>query len=332
MTKPVDVEPDLDGSENVLLAPVRGPEIRRNLDPEFFTKRPGVFLVKFTVAVLIIVAAWVWVALQPNVLSIAVSVIVIGLMYAHLVELQHECLHEHAFRSRALNRVFGFIAGLPMLSSYWHYKYEHLRHHAFLGTPQNQEFFNYQFHRLNSPLGFIRGAYNVARYGEVIKDIGRGLVGRTNPRVAKPAAAKRIRTEYQLFVVFIVAAVVWSVLAGSPYLIWVWLLPTLLVAEPTHFMIELPEHYGLNTQTDPNVLSNTRSIRASRLGHWFTNGNDLHTAHHFHQGVPMVNVPRLHEVIKDKIETFDPSFPHFYKGVVSGDIRFQGDDKTCMTR
>jgi fatty acid desaturase len=110
------------------------------------------------------------------------------------------------------------------------------------------------------------------------------------------------------------------------------LLPTLLVAEPTHFMIELPEHYGLNTQTDANVLSNTRSIRGGRLGHWFTNGNDLHTAHHFHQGVPMVNVPKLHEVIKDKIETFDPSFSHFYKGVVTGEIRFQGDDKTCMTR
>lgn len=332
MTNQVDVEPDLDGSENVLLAPVRGPEIRRSLDPELFQKRPAVFLAKFTVAVLIIAAAWTWVATQPSVLSIAVSVIVIGLMYAHLVELQHECLHEHAFRSRSLNRFFGFIAGLPMLSSYWHYKYEHLRHHAFLGTNMNQEFFNYQFHRLDSPLGFVRGAYNLGRYGAITKDIGRSLIGRTNPRVTKTAAAKRIRTEYQLMVAFIVAAVVWSVVAGSPYLIWVWLLPTLLVAEPTHFLIELPEHYGLNTQTDANVLSNTRSIHGGRFGHWFTNGNDLHTAHHFHQGVPMVNVPHLHDVIKDRIETFDPSFGSFYRGVVTGEIRFQGDDKTCMTR
>ena len=49
-----------------------------------------------------------------------------------------------------------------MFSSYSHYKYDHLRHHAFLGTPQNREFFNYQFHNLDSPLGFVIGAYNPA--------------------------------------------------------------------------------------------------------------------------------------------------------------------------
>ncbi|GAV45786.1 hypothetical protein Saa2_08778 [Streptomyces acidiscabies] len=32
-----------------------------------------------------------------------------------------------------------------LLSSFWHYKHDHLRHHAFLGTPDNREFFNYRF-------------------------------------------------------------------------------------------------------------------------------------------------------------------------------------------
>ena len=80
------------------------------------------------------------------------------------------------------------------------------------------------------------------------------------------------------------------------------------------------------------MLSNTRSVRASRFGHWFTNGNDLHTAHHFHQGVPMVNVPRLHEVIKAGSKPLTRRSCSFYRGVVTGEIRFQGDDKTCMTR
>jgi fatty acid desaturase len=332
MQSPSELEPDLDGSTNVLLAPVPGPETRRDLGPEYFQKHPVVFVVKFAVAILLIAAGWAWVAIQPSVLSVVVTIITNGLLYAHLVELQHECLHEHAFRSRALNRLFGFVSGLPMFSSYSHYKYDHLRHHAFLGTPQNREFFNYQFHNLDSPVGFVLGAYNLGRYTNLLRDLGRSLVGRTNPNVTKTVAARRIRTEYQAFLVIFAVAIAASIATQSLYLVWVWLLPTVLVAEPTHFLIELPEHYGLNTQTDPNVLSNTRSIRASKFGHWFTNGNDLHTAHHFHQGVPMVNVPKLHEVIKTRIGTYDPSFVSFYSGVVKGKIRFQGDDKTCMTR
>ena len=327
-----EIEPDLDGSTNVLLAPVPGPETRRDLGPEYFQKHPAVFVAKFAVAVVLIAAGWTWVALQPGVLSVVVTIITNGLMYAHLVELQHECLHEHAFRSRALNRLFGFVSGVPMFSSYSHYKYDHLRHHAFLGTPQNREFFNYQFHNLDSPVGFVLGAYNLGRYTNLVRDLGRSLIGRTNPNVTKTVAARRIRTEYQAFLVIFAVAIAASIATQSLFLVWVWLLPTVLVAEPTHFLIELPEHYGLNTQTDPNVLTNTRSVRASKFGHWFTNGNDLHTAHHFHQGVPMVNVPKLHEVIKTRIDTFDPSFVSFYSRVVKGEIRFQGDDKTCMTR
>ena len=150
-----ELEPDLDGSTNVLLAPVPGPETRRDLDPEYFHKRPAVFVAKFAFALVLIAAGWLWVALQTTVVSVVVTVLTTGLMYAHLVELQHECLHEHAFRSRTLNRLFGFMCGVPMFSSYSHYKYDHLRHHAFLGTPQNREFFNYQFHNLDSPIGFI---------------------------------------------------------------------------------------------------------------------------------------------------------------------------------
>ena len=44
-------ELDLDGSTGVLLAPVPGPETRRDLGPEYFQKRPAVFVAKFAVAV-----------------------------------------------------------------------------------------------------------------------------------------------------------------------------------------------------------------------------------------------------------------------------------------
>lgn len=321
-----------DGSTDVLLAPVRGVDARRDLPPELFAKRPGRFTAKFLFAAAAITGLWFVVAELHRWPLTVVAVVLLGLLYAHLVELQHECLHEHAYRRRWLNRAVGFLCGVPMLSSYWHYKYEHLRHHAYLGTAQNQEFFNYRFHDLDKPLGFLRGCFHLGRYLDVGRDLGRSVTGRLNPRVTKTVAARKIRQEYVAFAVILAGAVAASVLLHTYLLLLVWVLPTLLVAEPTHFLIELPEHFGLNTQTDPNVLTNTRTVRATRLGSWFTNGNDLHTAHHFHQGVPMAQVPRLHALIADRVGTVDRSYPAFYRKVVSGELRYVDLDDTCMTR
>ncbi len=326
------VEPELDGSTSVLLAPVKGKDERRTLPQDLFVKKPMVFTAKVVLAFVLVAATWTAVVTHPTWWVIVPSVIVNGLLYAHLVELQHECLHEHAYTQRWLNRLVGFISGVPMLSSYWHYKHDHLRHHAFLGMPQNREFFNYRFEKLGTFPGFVRGAYHLGRYLDVLVETVRSLVGLTNSKVTKSVAAKKIRTEYQGFAVVIAAAVVFSVLAQSYLLLWVWILPMLLVAEPTHFLIEMPEHYGLNTQSNPDVLSNTRTIIAGRFAQWFTNGNDVHTAHHFHQGVPMVNVRALHGLIEGRIQTVAPSYWSFYKGVFTGRITYQNQDDNCMTR
>jgi fatty acid desaturase len=219
-----------------------------------------------------------------------------------------------------------------MLSSYWHYKHDHLRHHAYLGTEQNQEFFNYRFNGLGSIPGFLRGAYHLGRYTEVLRDMGRSLVGRTNPGITKTVAAKKIRTEYQLLALLLVGAVAASVATESYYLLLVWLLPTLLVAEPAHFLIELPEHFGLNTQTNPDVLSNTRTIEAGWFAKWYTNGNDVHTAHHFHQGVPMAQVRVLHAMIEDRVVAVAPSYWSFYKDVFTGRVKYEDLSENCMTR
>jgi fatty acid desaturase len=332
MTRVTIKEPDLDGSSRVLLAPVHGPDERRAIPREMFRKKPSVFTAKVIAAILVIGAAWTAVAMDPAWWVIVASVVVNGLLYAHLVELQHECLHEHAFNSRTLNRVVGFACGTPMLSSYWHYKYDHLRHHAYLGTPQNMEFFNYRFRGLGTFRGFVRGCYHLGRYVDVARNIGRALAGRTHPGVNKDLAAKKIRAEYQILTIVLVAGIAVSVAIGSAYLVWVWLLPTLLVAEPTHFLIELPEHFGLDTQNNPDVLSNTRTVRAGRFGRWFTNSNDVHTAHHFHQGVPMVNVRRLHATIENRIATVEPGYWSFYRAVFTGQIVYQDASETCMTR
>lgn len=320
------------GSIDVPLAPVRGVDTRSDLPKDLFTKRPGRFTAKFMVALMLVGASWAAIALTRSWLVTVLAIALNGLVYAHLIELQHECLHEHAYGRRWLNRLVGFICGIPMLSSFWHYKYDHLRHHAYLGTPKNREFFNYRFHNLDSIAGFLRGCFHLGRYRDVAVNTGRSLLGRLNPQVTKPLAAKKIRAEYIAFAIILSAAIVGSVMAGSLLVVAAWAVPALLIAEPTHFLIELPEHFGLNSQTDPNVLTNTRTVRAGRVSRWFTNGNDLHTAHHFHQGIPMARVPELHALIEGRIATIERSYWAFYRKVLSGELKYLDPSENCMTR
>jgi fatty acid desaturase len=243
------------------------------------------------------------------------------LLGAHLVELQHECLHGHAFRSPALNRVFGVICGLFMMSSYSHYRYDHLRHHAYLGTEKNLEHFNYRFSNLDSIWGFARAFFDLSRFKRVFGIACRGLIGASVPGIGKDNYARAVKQEYLLFVAILLATVAYSVVTGSWFFALAWWLPALLVSEGVHFMIEMPEHFGLNTQSDPDVLTNCRTIQTSKSVQWFVNGNDVHTAHHYHHGVPMCNVRTLHEMIKPKIGVVESSYRSFYWAVIRGQIK-----------
>ena len=73
-----------------------------------------------------------------------------------------------------------------------------------------------------------------------MRDLARSAIGRTNPNVTKPVAARRIRTEYQAFLVIFAVVLAGSIAMQSLFFVWVWLLPSVLVAEPVHFLIELP--------------------------------------------------------------------------------------------
>jgi fatty acid desaturase len=335
----VEEELDLDGGAGVKLAPIKGPDLRRTVPKDMFGKRPWVFTVKFLFAILLIaigftaiafaqiIGGWGWLLAIPG-------IFVAGVMYGYLVELQHECLHEHAYNSRRLNRWFGVMSGIFQFSSFSHYKYAHLRHHAFLGTSQNKEFFNYKFRNLDSWWGFFKAMVNLGRFKEVVSCTARSLFGRDIPEVTRPRDMKRIKAEYRLFFFALVAIAAISIVTGQYWLIIAWVAPALLVGEATHFMIELPEHFGLNTQTDPNVLTNTRTIDASVFAQWLTNYNNFHTAHHYHQGVPMVNAKRLDQMSREKFEVVEPSYWTFYRKVIKGqyDSYAEVDERTCMTR
>jgi fatty acid desaturase len=237
---------------------------------------------------------------------------VLGLAYAHAVELQHQCLHHTAYRGIVWNRIVGVILGLPLLVSYSDYQNSHMKHHKLLGTPEDKEFFNYSYQRLTSVLAFIPHLWMVRHYRDTLIYICKSVAGRlVREKDATLKAAKKIRSEYQLMALFIAAIVVAAFFFHIDLVLKLWLMP-LLIGIPTHALIELPEHIGCNVRTT-NVLENTRTIKASKIANWFVNGNNYHVEHHWLPGVPNNKFSQLHTCVASRITNFDESYWSFYQ-------------------
>ncbi|WP_372425046.1 fatty acid desaturase family protein [Salinarimonas chemoclinalis] len=290
-------------------------------------RTPARFLLVYGFALGVIVAAGSVIALRDaipapwSVPAVLGAMLVLGLFYAHFTELQHELLHNHAFRSQGLSRALGILCGLPMLSSYAHYRYSHLRHHARLGTPENEEFFDYPKRGLDSPLKLALAALSPGRFVALAGRIVDACLGRPVEGVRNERTAAQIRSEYRLFGLVIAVAIAYTVLTGDLFFVLAWLVPLVLVAEPAHYLIELPEHFGLDVYGEPDPARNTRTIEASALARWYTNGNNLHTIHHMVAGIPMGRCAQAHARRRDEMRVVEPSYWSFYRKVMSGEIR-----------
>jgi len=297
-------------------------ELRRNLPRTLFTKHPALFLVKFCLALAIIGAGYAGIQLSTPWYAKLTAALVVGAMYAHILVLQHETLHDHVFNSRFLNHAFGTVCGIFMLSSYTHYKFGHLRHHASLGKPGNKEFFNdYNSYQLDTIRGMMRAAWHLGRYLEVARNMVFSLTGRPILDGGRERDNRQTAQEYGLFLLVCLGAAAFTALTGDLLLVYAWVLPMLLVAEPVYFLIELPEHFGLNTQDNLDIFQNTRSIKAGRFASWFTDLNNFHTAHHYHQGIPIANVGELDRIICTRYVAEEPSYWTFYRKVLRGQIK-----------
>ncbi|MFJ4439693.1 fatty acid desaturase family protein [Streptomyces sp. NPDC088923] len=246
--------------------------------------------------------------------------LVLGVMFAHALELQHEALHGIGFAGRRKNVVAGVLLGLPMLTSFAGYQASHMRHHRDLGTPENEEFFDYGDQYGDQDRGRLRTAclwlYRfsmIAHYGQFFVTAGRLLTGRPLPKERR-ATVRRMRRDHVLMVLAIAAAVIGSVLTGSTFMVWAWLLPLLVVAGPVHAAIELPEHFRTETETtDP--FRNTRSILSNRFMAWLTNGNNFHVEHHLMPTLPISQLGELHEAMSGRHVYYNRTYAEFFRGL-----------------
>ena len=260
-------------------------------------------------------------SLHPAALWRAAGTVLLGCMFAHAAELQHEALHNLGFRSRRANAVAGLILGMPMLISFSAYRAAHLRHHRDLGTSRNREYFDYGDRGGAGAPGKVAAAAAwagrfamIRHYRAFARDAARAVAGRDYPGETANTS-RRIRRDHLVITAALAAVLIGSLLTGRDALLWLWLAPLVLVAGPVHAAIELPEHFRCEA-LDQDPYANTRTIRSNRLMSWFTNGNNFHVEHHLAPNLPIAQLPRLHQEVRGRLRHFHPGYVDFARSLV----------------
>jgi fatty acid desaturase len=271
----------------------------------------NVFLFKLGVA-LVIGAAAVTLILSGGLPSQVAGILILGALYTHMVELQHQCLHHSAFTTAKPHRIVGVPLGLPLLVSYSHYRVRHLQHHRHLGTPQDSEFFGFDTRKPLTWGLLARGTFDYGRLLTVAREIYRSWRGTWQYDAGDISDRRRrdVVNEYRMMVVPIAAAAVATYAGHGDLVLQLWLLP-LLVAIPMHFLLELPEHILCDSDTT-DVLRNTRSIKGSWFSTWYTNGNNLHVEHHAAMTVSINRLRERHGEVRASAKYVERSYPAFY--------------------
>ncbi len=268
----------------------------------------------------VLLAASIWAAgssltLNRELRLAVVGVFIEGLVFAHMLELVHSCIHSTGFGARRADRLAGILLGLPMLVSFSDYRNNHLEHHRTLGKAEKKDFFGYEFEGMTTWLSFVRHLLMLGHYRNAAKNMALAVTRWHWRRL--PAAAFDSHIEHLLMALWLLVPL-GALLLGhtGPFLIFV--LPC-LVAVPCHVLIELPEHWHCPPIDDP--LIHTRSISAGRIAAWFTNGNNYHLEHHLCPWLPNNALRDLHLKLRPHAVHYQPSYSRFYLQVARS-LRF----------
>jgi fatty acid desaturase len=229
----------------------------------------------------------------------------------------HEAAHHTLWANQALCIWTGRILGTLMFTPYTVYREVHIRHHAYLNTPQDWELWPYSDPQ--SSLAFRRAYVWFDLLLGVLSGpfiYGRIYFHRNSP-ITSPGLRREIRYEYLAIFVF------WGLVWTGVTLLGMWpihlrgiLLPMYLAA----FLQtgrKFTEHLGMKS-IDP--LLGTRTVVPSatlmKVCSYFNFDIFVHGPHHRHPRLTHGTLePKMHEYCSEHPEIVYPVYYHYWKAV-----------------
>jgi len=266
-----------------------------------------------------VIATWAQVALAFAIVAVApgfwwtaaaclLALFVIGTRQLGMAVIMHEAAHHTLFENRKLNNWVGnWLAAYPVWADVHPYRSYHLKHHAHTGGPGDPDL------GLVAPFPITRDSL----WRKVWRDLSGqtgwkqavavakrdlGMAGRKTQRDFVKSDAEPDVGWHKIAPVVVSNAVLFGILAlaGHPalYLLWVisWLTTYRLVTR----IRSIAEHAMARNAEDPFL--NTRTTETTPLSRLFIAPNrvNYHLEHHLLMTVPHYNLPRFHEMLREK--------------------------------
>ncbi|HKU98166.1 MAG TPA: fatty acid desaturase, partial [Vineibacter sp.] len=234
----------------------------------------------------------------------------------------HECTHGTAFRTRALNRFVGLVAGLLIWRPPLYFKYRHAAHHTFTQHPQEDP----DIVRLpGSFRAYVAVALGLSFWSKLFTILVRSARGRFDDveRGFIPAEElARVRNETRLFLAAYVAIIVAALASGHVgALLLYWVLPR-LGSEPFLRLIRIAEHTG--AAESPNLLENTRTVLANPVLRFLFWNMPYHAEHHLLPSLPFHALPKLHGDVRPHLACISTSYWAVHRELLAR-LRGKGD-------
>jgi fatty acid desaturase len=241
------------------------------------------------------------VAAFPHVLTILLALFLIGARQLGFAVLMHEASHRSLFRSRALNDWAGnWLCAFPIWADLRPYRPYHLQHHAKNWTPDDPDLALATKHpvsRASMARKVWRDLSGQVGWKRLRALVRRDVIGAGDMRTARASAGWK---NLQGVVITNALLLGISTVAGHPalYLLWIgaWMTTNSLVTR----IRAIAEHSMIGDRDDE--LQNTRTTIASPLERLFIAPNrvNYHLEHHLLMTVPHYNLPRMHELLRER--------------------------------
>lgn len=238
-----------------------------------------------------------------------------GLVLVSLFAVMHECVHDSAFRTRRLNEVVAWLAGLGILFNATYYRQFHFAHHRYAQDPaRDPELITAPAPRSRSQYWWRASAlpYWKAR----AENLARLSRNRFDGLDFVPAATRpEIVRSSRLMVVVLAALGLASLTLATDALLWYWLLP-LALGLPFLRLYLLSEHTGCSE--DDDGLTNTRttvSVWPVRFLMW---NLPYHAEHHLYPSVPFHRLPATHRWLRRHLGVVASGYVAVQRGLYAG--------------
>lgn len=227
--------------------------------------------------------SWLWAPL---------ALLIIGSRQRALGNRLHDASHGHMLAGRAPNQHVGtLVCALPMFEDYELYRLQHLRHHAYLGTPgKDPDYLELPSQEPGQPpLGpwaiFARFAFSPGMWRDSVL-----------ATLHKVDAKKRLQVLAWWACFLGVFALVAGPRAAASFAL-LWLAARASVYHLVKVFAEISDHVGL---VPGNIIGYTRNLPGNWLSFFMHPHHDnYHLTHHLFPRIPLSQLPRMHELLME---------------------------------